>query len=161
MSDTPDETHRILNQADALMNRHRSPRVFVARGVTEEVPSHSVADEDFPVLTEIVSEINLRSDGESDVEKSELASDPEQENIAALQRQQIEAHVEHWLDSQLPDEVLRVMDGVSDQLIVSLVARIREELLPELLSVVGNRIQEGQQEARGTADDPRGSQQAD
>lgn len=162
MSDMPDDTHKILTQADALMNRHRSPRVFVAKGVVEESQSlpdtdtPAPVDEDFPVLTEIVSEITIEDSGE----KSVPGSGAEPDNIAAMQRQKIEEAMEGWLDSRLPDEVLRVMDGVSDQLIVSLVSRMREELLPELLTAIDTRNQDDHRK-QGHSVVPNDKQQPD
>jgi hypothetical protein len=146
MSHTPDDTHRILNQADALMNRHRGHRTFVAKNTAEETASATTADavppadEDFPVLTEVVSEFAIESGNEI----SGIAAEKQKADLLAAQRQQIEDHLERWLDNRLPDEVLRVMDGVSDQLIGSLVSRMREELLPELLSVVASSDNEHQ-----------------
>ncbi len=150
MSDTPDDTHRILNQADALMNRHRGHRTFVARNTAEESQSAPTvdavppADEDFPVLTEVVNEFASEFAIESGNEISGIAAEKQKADLLAAQRQQIEEHLERWLDNRLPDEVLRVMDGVSDQLIGSLVTRMREELLPELLTVVANNDNEDQ-----------------
>jgi hypothetical protein len=55
------------------------------------------------------------------------------QSALAAKQQQIESALDQWLDKELPNEILRVMDGISDQLIGTLVRRMREELLPQLL----------------------------
>jgi hypothetical protein len=92
------------------------------------------------VVSEFASEFAIESGNEI----SGIAAEKQKADLLAAQRQQIEDHLERWLDNRLPDEVLRVMDGVSDQLIGSLVSRMREELLPELLAVVANSDNEHQ-----------------
>ena len=53
-------------------------------------------------------------------------------SLAARQEQLTEA-LTQWLDEELPQAVLRVMDGFSDKLIAELVTRAQTELLPRLL----------------------------
>jgi hypothetical protein len=125
MNDTPNPTHQVLAQADALMRRHR---VFVA-GAAAPVAAPAPlaeAEEDIPVLTEVVAE-NLAENFEP-----MPVADPVASALAAKQ-QQIESALDRWLDKELPNEILRVMDGISDQLIGTLVRRMRDELLPQLL----------------------------
>ena len=127
MSEASDDTSRILTQADALMNRHRSHRVFVARNEAENASPEDTSapvDDDFPVLTEVVAEDN----------QGEAAEKASGVDHLSLQTTRLEETLEDWLDTRLPDEVLRVMDGISDQLISTLVTRMRAELLPQLMS---------------------------
>lgn len=126
MTENQDGTHRVLAQADALMRRHR---VFVAgSNVTAEATENPPSQEDdIPVLTEVVAEVVAESSP-----NESPAPIPVQELLDS-QRAKIEQTIEQWLDEKLPEEVLRVMDGISDQLIGSLVTRMRNELLPQLL----------------------------
>ena len=50
---------------------------------------------------------------------------------AALTRE-----LEAWLDEKLPAAVLRVLDGLSDQMISQVAAQARLELLPRLKSTL-------------------------
>lgn len=126
MTENQDGTHRVLAQADALMRRHR---VFIAGGnaaaeATENPPSQ---EDDIPVLTEVVAEAIAESS------QNESPPPVPVQELLDSQRAKIEQTIEQWLDEKLPEEVLRVMDGISDQLIGSLVTRMRNELLPQLL----------------------------
>lgn len=126
MTENQDGTHRVLAQADALMRRHR---VFIAGGnaaaeATENPPSQ---EDDIPVLTEVVAEAIAESS------PNESPPPVPVQELLDSQRAKIEQTIEQWLDEKLPEEVLRVMDGISDQLIGSLVTRMRNELLPQLL----------------------------
>lgn len=121
MTEHQDETHKVLAQADALMRRHR---VFIAGAAAENAEDPVPQEDDIPTLTEVVGEA-----GPTSPETPEPL--PIQE-LLAVQQQQIEDTVEQWLDEKLPEEVLRVMDGFTDQLIAALVTRMRTELIPQL-----------------------------
>ena len=116
----------VMAQADALMRRHR---VFLAGG-SDPAPSHADPDpatlpqeDDLPVLTDVVAlEDTAGSALENAIDHS----------LAARQEQLTEA-LTQWLDEELPQAVLRVMDGFSDKLIAELVTRAQTELLPRLL----------------------------
>lgn len=126
MSEPRDETHRVLAQADALMSRHRIFVAGAAAPVFPELTSPTALDEDIPVLTEVVA----------DLDTPELPTPDSIENLLTSQRQQLEQTIGQWMDQRLPEEVLRVMDGISDQLIGTLVERMRAELLPQLLTAL-------------------------
>lgn len=106
MSDEPD----VLQKADALMRRHR---VFVA-GAAE-------ATDDVPVLTEVVDPANLTPTpgAETPVDLVQL-------------RNALAFELDSWLDEELPKHVMRVLDGVTDQMIGRLSQQARLELLPRL-----------------------------
>jgi uncharacterized FlaG/YvyC family protein len=61
----------------------------------------------------------------------EPAVDLQTEVRAALARE-----LEIWLDEKLPEAVLRVLDGLSDQMINQVAAQARLELLPRLKSAL-------------------------
>jgi hypothetical protein len=144
MTENQDGTHRVLAQADALMRRHR---VFVAGGnaTTEATENPPSQDDDIPVLTEVVAEVVAESSS------NESPPPVPVQELLDSQRAKIEQTIEQWLDEKLPEEVLRVMDGISDQLIGSLVTRMRNELLPQLL--LANPLSDAEASAtNGTAE---------
>lgn len=101
-----DEERDLIRAADAFMQRLRPP-----------------ADEDVPVLTEIVEANALRPPLSDDA------------------REALVGELESWLDLHLPAAVLRVLDGVADQLIAQVAQDARKDLLPQLLSILENRRQ--------------------
>ncbi|HQR02890.1 MAG: hypothetical protein JSR19_10710 [Proteobacteria bacterium] len=99
----------ILGQADALMQRWRG------------APTQTgAAGDDIPTLTDVVRE------GQPLPVLTEVV-DP-----FASQRVALEAACEAWLDERLPMLVLRILDGLTDQLIHQLTQQARNELLPQL-----------------------------
>lgn len=106
----------VLQKADALMRRHR---VFVA-GSSKESVADAAAD-DVPVLTDIV-------DPDSAVSTPGIQTPVD---LARL-RDALASELEAWLDEELPRHVMRVLDGITDQMISHLVQQARAELLPRL-----------------------------
>lgn len=102
----------ILHQADALINRHRPQRAADDTDPTVE--------DDIPLLTEVV-------DSSPTGPMPDAAPDTQAAIRAALSRE-----LETWLDERLPEAVLRVLDGLSDQMIAQVAAQARLELLPRL-----------------------------
>lgn len=140
----------LIDKADTLIQRRR---VFVAGGVRslrpapgEEVPA--VRNGDLPVLTDVV------------VPLSELPPAPQptipQEQIDAramellqarlpLHRQAVADELLAWLDTELPQVVMRVLDGVTDQIIAQVTEDARAALLPRIrdaLEATGSSIDE-------------------
>lgn len=109
----------VIGQIDALIGRHRNP---------------GAPEEDLPVLTEVVEEdaatMQQPSGSESDAAR------------LSAQRLALARELEAWLDEQLPDAVLRVLDGLSDQLIAQVAARARLELLPKLKAALEERLRD-------------------
>ncbi len=124
-----DDTTRILAEADRLIRR----RVFIAAtplpsstaGAAAE-PAVSAAindstDNDLPVLTEVVTHPMSAS--------------------AALQQSHLDAirkELARWLEEELPEAVLKVTDGVADQLMRELTHQAEKQLLPRLIAHLGN-----------------------
>ncbi|MCX7150809.1 MAG: hypothetical protein NTY05_15665 [Rhodocyclales bacterium] len=111
-----DETEDLLRKADALIRR---TRVFVAGSpapATEATP----ADDDLPVLTDIVTE-----------DEAALATAPPhmQQHLDALREE-----LSSWLDQELPQAVLKVTDGLADQLMGELTHQAEKNLLPRLIA---------------------------
>jgi hypothetical protein len=113
---TDDNTADLLGKADALIRR---TRVFVARSSPQAIahPSH---DEDLPVLTEVVTE-----------DEAALATAPPhmQQHLDALRDE-----LTRWLDRELPEAVLKVTDGLADQLMAELTHQAEKKLLPRLIA---------------------------
>jgi hypothetical protein len=110
-------TDEVLNQADALMRRHRS---FVARIPAGDIPQSldSDAEADIPVLTEVI-----------------VAADAVASNLdallAALQNE-IENELSAWLADALPAAVA----SASQHIITELDAKTRHTLQPRLQSLI-------------------------
>ena len=109
----------VIGQIDALIGRHRNP---------------GAPEDDLPVLTEIVEEDALPV-------QQAYAPEPDAAWIAT-QRLALARELEAWLDEQLPDAVLRVLDGLSDQLITQVAARARLELLPKLKAALEEKLRD-------------------
>lgn len=99
----------VIDQADALINRHRP------------LPgsAHPQSEEGIPVLTEVV-----------DLQTGNIA--PVAADTQAAVRAALARELEAWLDEKLPEAVLRIIDGLSDQMISQVAAQARLELLPRL-----------------------------
>lgn len=117
MADSDDD---VLQKADAFMRRHR---VFVAGAAApaadkpELEPPTPEEDADIPVLTEVVA---------AEPGSAAAAIDPDQLRTA------LAAELDAWLDERLPAHVMRVLDGITDQMIGHVSEKARSELLPRL-----------------------------
>lgn len=110
-----DDTAEVLRKADALMRRSR---VFVAGAA--QTPTPVPVEEDLPVLTDVVTE-----------QEAALATAPPhmQEHLDALRDE-----LSRWLDQELPHAVLKVTDGLADQLMGELTRQAEQKLLPRLIA---------------------------
>jgi uncharacterized FlaG/YvyC family protein len=130
----------VIDKADSLMRRHRAfvagdaPAVAVPPEPTfTPTTEHTPVPEDLPVLTEIVAD-----DDEVARATTAAASDIEallRERLAAAlpqQRELLRRELALWLDEQLPQLVMRVLDGVTDQLVAQINTQARMTLLPKL-----------------------------
>ena len=122
----------LLDQADALMHRHR---VFVAGASTAEESPESTAErtdeeDELPLLTDIV-------DAEAPGQVIAAAGDETGiERRLSECRDALVLELEKWLDEQLPQLVMRAMDGITDHLVGQITLRARNELLPRLTAVL-------------------------
>ncbi len=115
----------LLDQADALMRRHR---VYLAGA--EATPDAVEANlEDLPLLTEEVSPEPPAA------EAGELSHD-RHNRLLTEQRAALAREMETWLDEQLPQLVILAMDGITDHLVSLITNRAREELLMRLDAVL-------------------------
>ena len=111
-----DDTDDLLRKADALIQR---TRVFVAAS-SGPAPEAMAPEEDLPVLTDIVTE-----------HEAALATAPPhmQQHLDALREE-----LSRWLDQELPHAVLKVTDGLADQLMGELTEQAEKNLLPRLIA---------------------------
>lgn len=114
MSDERD----VIDQADALMRRHRS---FVARAndpAAGSQPQEAPVDTDLPVLTEIVADDDI----------------PPHDIHAVLDAlgDEIDAELSSWLVEMLPAAVA----NASQQILAELDAKARNTLLPRLHELI-------------------------
>lgn len=111
-----DDTADLLRQADALIRRNRT---YVA-GSVPAAPQIPPPDDDLPILTDIVTE-----------QEAALATAPPhlQEHLDALREE-----LSRWLEQELPHAVLKVTDGLADQLMGELTHQAEKKLLPRLIA---------------------------
>lgn len=111
-----ENTADVLRKADALIRR---TRVFVA-GSSAPAIQPAPADDDLPILTDIVTE-----------HEAALATAPPhmQQHLDALREE-----LSRWLEQELPDAVLKVTDGLADQLMGELTDQAEKNLLPRLIA---------------------------
>jgi len=111
-----DNTAELLRKADALIRR---TRVFVAGSPSPTIPA-APPEDDLPVLTHIVTE-----------HEAALATAPPhmQQHLDALREE-----LSRWLDQELPEAVLKVTDGLADQLMGELTDQAEKKLLPRLIA---------------------------
>ncbi len=111
-----DDTADLLRKADALIRR---TRVYVA-GSPTLTAEPAATDDDLPVLTDIVTD-----------HEAALATAPPhlQRHLDALREE-----LSRWLDQELPQAVLKVTDGLADQLMGELTHQAETKLLPRLIA---------------------------
>lgn len=138
---------KLLERADSLMRR----RTFVAgaNNETAGLTGASENDEDIsleevPVLTEVVgtgSTPEYSADVPGPTPQATLAQQAQQIEAAVRERldqlltarqAELAQEIETWLDEQMPQLVIRAMDGITDHLVALLANRARDELLPRL-----------------------------
>lgn len=111
-----DNTADLLRKADALIKR---TRVYVA-GSSVSAAEATPAEDDLPVLTDVVTD-----------HEAALATAPPhmQQHLDALREE-----LSRWLDQELPHAVLKVTDGLADQLMGELTDQAERNLLPRLIA---------------------------
>lgn len=105
----------LLDQADALMHRHRS---FVARPPGHEAVTAAAETEEIPLLTEIVA--------------AEELAPPSVDALLDSLRQELDNALSAWLVDVLPAAVA----NASQQILAELDAKTRSTLLPHLAEIV-------------------------
>ena len=134
---------KLLERADSLMRR----RTFVA-GANDEPAAFPDADqieEEVPVLTEVVHQAGAQARDEEIPEAKPPAIQNQQieaavrarlEQLLLSRQSELAVEIETWLDEQMPQLVIRAMDGITDHLVALLANRARDDLLPRLENVM-------------------------
>ena len=110
-ADNDDSSSNLLNKADDFLRRRRAQ---IGGVDTKTAPPD--ADDDIPLLTEVVSRTNLSS--------AEKITSPSSDEIAR--------EIDTWLDKNLPQVVMHALDGITDKLIAEIHASAKKDLLPRL-----------------------------
>jgi len=139
------EDHAIIDQANKLMRK----RVFVASGALPPSPppapepapagAAAVIDiDDVPLLTEIFSPPEAPA-AAAEAPEPVIPQDLIDARAAELaqaqlpfQRQAMADEVAAWLDNELPQVVVRVLDGLTDQIIGRVTEEAKAVLVPRL-----------------------------
>lgn len=128
-----DDNRDLLVQADKLMRRHR---VFLAGAATPTAaPVEEV--EDLPVLTEIVhpaENVPIEPQAAAAIAAEQIEARARELLFGRLpqQREAVGSELAAWVDAELPQVILRALDGMTDQLIAQVTAEARNVLLPRL-----------------------------
>jgi hypothetical protein len=127
MSD--ENTDSLLLKADALIRRNRT---YVAGTPAASLPPQS-ADDDLPILTDVVTP-----------QEAALATAPPhlQQHLDALREE-----LSRWLEQELPHAVLKVTDGLADQLMGELTHQAETKLLPRLIARLDGTAKDSDQKA--------------
>lgn len=141
----------LLDKADALMQRHTpdtdhhmAPVAEALLDIDEEIVDVNTDADDVPLLTDVVDHPAMHSEmADAPTGLTTPASFPEEETsrqespaLNADQQTRLAHELESWLDEQMPQLVIRLMDGMTDQLVAQLTQHTRDELLPRLKSVL-------------------------
>lgn len=124
-SSRADETTKVLNQADALMRRHR---VFVANAPQAETPAVTQvdSDDDLPVLTDAV-------DHPDQVYAADKPHRMASDSASSLRNLAMASIVNQWLEEALPVAIQEVSEELTDRLVAKLSAKARLELTERLI----------------------------
>lgn len=111
----------VLGKADEFIRRRRAQ----LGGAALEAPlPATAAEDDIPTLTEIVDNASLPVNPAA----PEAAAQKSGRDINVEVARELEA----WLDENLPQVVVHVMDGITDKLIQQVHDSARADLLPRL-----------------------------
>ena len=114
--DGDDSSRSLLSKADDFLKRRRAQ---LGNPMTEAT-ARVEAEDDIPVLTEVVSPIGITANT----------------TAAAVAEKDFNADVAHemdaWLDENLPQVVMHALDGITDRLIAEIHESARTDLLPRL-----------------------------
>ena len=116
----------VLSKADALIQRRR----VQLGGVPEPQAAHW--PDDIPVLTDVVDDA-----------PSQTFSVADKHALHDAIRHELDA----WLDENLPQIVVHLLDGIGDTLIRHLHESAREDLLPRLEQALSDRARDAAQQA--------------
>lgn len=131
----------LLDKADALIHRRRIFIVGAGGGIVPsdepdrpDLPDEAETD-DVPVLTQVVTGAAVPETGNSQAIPPDRVESLARELLfdrLPAQRQALADELAAWLDAELPQVVMRVMDGITDHMVAQVTAEARSALLPRL-----------------------------
>ncbi len=143
---------KLLEQADSLMRR----RSFVAGARLEPSSARAAIEDpvslaDVPVLTDIVGPASSQ---DRSAEAYAVAAEATQlrerlSQLLSVRQAELAQEIETWLDEQMPQLVIRAMDGITDHLVALLANRARDELLPRLEAALRLSDDESTESSKG------------
>ncbi len=133
-----DNTADLLRKADALIKR---TRVYVAGSPAQAAEAITPTEDDLPVLTDIVTE-----------HEAALATAPPhmQQHLDALREE-----LSCWLEQELPHDVLKVTDGLADQLMGELTDQAEKNLLPRLIARLDGTATQSESQRENETERPK------
>ena len=170
---SPDEelarADSLLDQANALLSRHRpTTRDNLTESPDEALPPFgaSLENEDLPILTEVVDDLDLPSDWAEQATKplpplSKPAAPPAPLDDAAVAAPaitledriafqiaerlieldtQITRSIGDWMDREFPQLLQRELDRLAEHLQTEMRAHLRATLLPELSARISEQM---------------------
>lgn len=132
-AEKPDNRIDVLSKVDDFMHRRRAR---MADPLPMSSPQIEPVD-DIPLLTEVVTNENkpaLAIPAEAGATKSLRDIDAD-----------IARELDIWLDENLPQVVMYVMDGITDKLIRQIHESVREDMLPRLRRALDGNAEPGKQ----------------
>lgn len=142
----PDDTAKLLADADKLIQRRR---VFIATPHASppiaahffEAVSESTVESTIETAPTVPTAHLAEHDAEDDLPLlTETATSlaPSLADIQALQRDAVQKELASWLEQELPLAILKITDGIADQLLGELTRKAEEHLLPGLMAHLGD-----------------------
>jgi hypothetical protein len=137
------DENSLLDKADSLIQRHRPSG-------TAGGPHQAVSEnDDLPMLTDVIVTEDM---GPAAVPAFVHIAPPDPEHVAELaremllarlpaQRQAIAGELAAWLDKELPPVVLRVLDGIADQIIAQVTTEALATLMPRMQAALDEESQ--------------------
>jgi hypothetical protein len=158
----------LLDQADALLGRHRASRAADAPDAAPLPSLEDGFDDDLPILTEVVDESELPP-GWSEQDSAPLppapvaasspappqdASPPVESTITPEDRiayliaerlieldTRIACSINDWMDNEFPQLLQRELDQLGERLRAEVQAHMRATLLPELSAQISRQME--------------------
>lgn len=140
--DELERADELLDQADALLRRHRGAEQGAAR------PRAALDDEDLPILTDVVDDLELvQEPASAPAAQGAAAAAPARPGDAQKGLEQaVLREVESWITSEMPRILARELDQLGE--------RLREEMLAHLQSTLAPRLSGRQAADLRSGEDP-------
>ncbi len=133
--DELERADELLDQADALLRRHRGTDPGATR------PRAALDDEDLPILTDVVDDFELihepapaAAGAPPGVTEAASAATPAPSHDATVELDRAVAQeLEAWITREMPRILARELDQLGERLQAEMLAHIRATLLPDVV----------------------------